>query len=52
MRGYDPVATIADKYQIDRIRAERNKTIGDLQAAQRALRNSSSSEWRGPRSPR
>ena len=27
MRGYDPVATISDKYAIDHIRAEREKTI-------------------------
>ena len=38
MRGYDPVATIADKNAIDRIRAERDKTISDLRAAERALR--------------
>jgi Zinc carboxypeptidase/Chitobiase/beta-hexosaminidase C-terminal domain len=37
MRGYDPVATIADKNQIDFIRAEREKTIADLEAAERAL---------------
>ena len=33
MRGYEPVATIADKNAIDRIRAERDKTIADEQAA-------------------
>ena len=38
MRGYDPVATIADKNAIDLIRAERDKTISDLRAAERALR--------------
>ena len=37
MRGYEPVATIADKNAIDRIRAERDKTIKDLRAAERAL---------------
>jgi hypothetical protein len=41
MRGYDPVATIADKNQIDLIRAERNKTISDLRAAERALQGAS-----------
>ena len=42
MRGYDPVATIADKNAIDRIRAERDKSIADEQAARRALRASGS----------
>ena len=37
MRGYDPVATIADKYAIDRIRAERDASIEAEQAANRAL---------------
>ena len=40
MRGYDPVATISDKYAIDHIRAEREKTIADLEAAERALSGS------------
>jgi hypothetical protein len=38
MRGYDPVEVLADKYEIDRIRAEREKSIADERAAQRALR--------------
>jgi hypothetical protein len=37
-RGFDAVKTIADKNQIDRIRAEREATIAELQAAKRALR--------------
>ncbi len=37
-RGFQPVATIADKDAIDRIRAERNATIEAKQAAERALR--------------
>ena len=36
-RGFEPVATIADKDAIDRIRAERNATIAAKQAAERAL---------------
>ena len=36
-RGFEPVATIADKNAIDRIRAERNATIAGQQAAERAL---------------
>ena len=37
-RGFEPVATIADKYAIDRIRAEREASIEAEKAAQRALR--------------
>ena len=38
MRGYEPVATIADKYAIDHIRAENEKSVEAEQAARRALR--------------
>jgi hypothetical protein len=38
MRGYEPVATIADSNAIDLIRAERNATIEAKQSAERALR--------------
>ena len=36
-RGFEPVATIADKYAIDRIRAERDATIAAKKSAERAL---------------
>ena len=48
-RGFEPVATIADKNAIDRIRAEREATIAAEQAARRALRDSGSAK-RGSRS--
>jgi hypothetical protein len=39
-RGFEPVATIADKFAIDQIRAEREATIAAEQAARRAVRSS------------
>src|SRR3954464_7147350 len=35
--GFEPVATLADKYEIDAIRAERNETLAKLKAATDAL---------------
>ena len=35
VHGYEVVGTITDKYAIDRIRAERNKTLAELKAAKR-----------------
>jgi len=37
-RGFDPVATIADKNLIDHIRAERDATLAARRTAERALR--------------
>src|SRR5262245_49207649 len=36
-RGFEPVATIADKNQIDLIRAEREETLAGQRTAERAL---------------
>src|SRR4051794_17078777 len=46
-RGFEPVATIADKNAIDRIRAEREATIAAEQAARRALGGSGAPAKRG-----
>ena len=38
--GFEPVATIASKYEIDAIRAQRNETLADEKAARDALKGS------------
>jgi len=49
-RGFEPVATIADKNAIDRIRAERETTIAAEEAARRALGGSGAAAKRGSKS--
>ena len=50
VHGYEIVGTLADKYAIDRIRAERDKTLAELKAAQgRAAENAAGARARAPR---